>query len=398
MNRYLIVICIVAMVIWVPSVNARPLSIVCGTPGIGAQICQKAVKRWSDKQQIPVQTLIAPKDPSQLLELYTTIFTNELDLVDVVLVDSRWLGVLQQYFLPLKSLNKLDFLPTTIEQFTVDQQSMAIPWFLDAAVMYYRKDWLPENQQDLAISAESLFAQALRVITSQELLTGASLYGFVWSGRSDSVLPSNMSQWLTTKESEGKPTWVGIDLVKQIKEQIGITIPELVFATDQRQAYELYVQGQAIFLQSIASQWFVLSQTKLGAKTGLMLPIYSAQQPHSVITTQGLAVVKSSRYAEQAISLIQFLTGAEEQKNRLYEGNFFPTRLTLYTNKSLQQEFPMLALLGSAIPYMVGGLGQSIQQHYFQVSEQLQQIMQGLLTGSVDFDEGLQKLNELLYE
>ena len=127
--------------------QAETLSISCGAVGVELKLCKEGVEAWSAKSGVDVRIVSTPNSSTERLALYQQILAAKADDIDLFQVDVVWPGTLGSHFVDLSK--HLDgeggHFPALIRNNTVDGRLVALPWWTDAGVLYYRADLLKKH-------------------------------------------------------------------------------------------------------------------------------------------------------------------------------------------------------------------------------------------------------------
>jgi trehalose/maltose transport system substrate-binding protein len=143
------------------------VSISCSSLGIEMELCRDGAQAWAAKTGNAVKLVSTPADANERLALYQSLLASKSNKVDVFQIDVVWPGILANQFLDLNQYiepGKLDgYFQTLIANNTVDGKLVAVPWFVDAGMLYYRKDLLekyklkvPETWAELEQAAKTV--------------------------------------------------------------------------------------------------------------------------------------------------------------------------------------------------------------------------------------------------
>ena len=132
------------------------------TVGLGAQLDQSLAKAFTADTGIAVKIVPKPQNATENYSTYQRFFQAQSPDVDVMMLDVIWPGAFAQHLVDLSpklgDLAKLNY-PGIIENNTVDGKLVAMPWFGDFGMLYYRTDLLTEVRlqrpaQDLGRTAD----------------------------------------------------------------------------------------------------------------------------------------------------------------------------------------------------------------------------------------------------
>ena len=163
--------------------SAATLTISCGSVGQEQQECQAETAAWAAKTGNTVKVIGAPQSDSERLALYQQYLAAGSADIDVYEIDVIWPGVLAQHLADLTG--KLDaatlaaHFPSIIANNTVGGKLLAIPYFTDAGLLYYRTDLLEKYKLQPPKTWAELETEAKTVAAGE----GADMQGFVWQGK-----------------------------------------------------------------------------------------------------------------------------------------------------------------------------------------------------------------------
>ncbi|MGL6045728.1 MAG: extracellular solute-binding protein, partial [Vogesella sp.] len=146
--------------------HAAPLKISCGAVGQELELCKQSVAEWSKKTGNDVQVVSTPNDSNERLALYQQILGSGSDKIDVFQIDVVWPGILANHLLDLKPYTngaEKQHFAGIISNNTIGGRLLAMPWFTDAGVLYYRKDLLEKHKQPVPKTWEELTASAKKI-------------------------------------------------------------------------------------------------------------------------------------------------------------------------------------------------------------------------------------------
>ena len=151
--------------------KAAEISISCGAVGAELEFCKQGVEAWSKKTGNTVKIVSTPNETTERLALYQQILASGTSDIDVFQIDVIWPGILGNHFIDLKPYSKgaeaVHFKPI-IDNNTVGGRLVAIPWFTDAGVLFYRKDLLEKYGASAPATWQELTATAAKAPAIEE--------------------------------------------------------------------------------------------------------------------------------------------------------------------------------------------------------------------------------------
>ena len=177
------------------------ISISCSSLGIELELCRDGANAWARQTGNSVKLVPTPPDANERLALYQQLLAAGSADIDIFQIDVVWPGTLANHFIDLKPYIPADELndhfDTLLANDTIAGKLVAIPFFVDAGLLYYRRDLLekygkqpPRDWAELTETAKSILAA--------EHASNGQLQGFVWQGRAYEGLACNSIEWVAS--------------------------------------------------------------------------------------------------------------------------------------------------------------------------------------------------------
>ncbi|MDO4904348.1 MAG: ABC transporter substrate-binding protein [Lautropia sp.] len=393
--------------------QAATLTISCGTVGQDYEFCKNAAETWAKENGHKVKLMSIPAASTDILGLYRKLFAAKSKDVDIVVVDVVWPGMIASHLLDLtpytKGEEKKQF-PAIVQNNTVDGKLVAMPWFTDAGVMYYRKDLL--EKYDLPVPKTwDEFSKAAATIQEGERKAGdKDFQGFVWQGKAYEGLTCDALEWVASHgggsvvEPDGT---ISINNDKAAKALdmaagwVGTISPQGVLNYAEEDARGVFQNGKAAFMRNWPYAWS-LSQgadSRVKDKVGVAdIPAGSGADGKAAAALGGwqLAVSKYSANPELAAELVMYLTSEQTQKKRAIEGSYNPTYPSLYEDKDVLAANPFFADLLSVLQNAVPRPSTVTGMKYNEVSQSFWNAAHEVLSGKTDGANAVKKLEARL--
>ena len=397
----------------VPAQANVTVSIACSSLGIELELCQEGANAWAKQTGNVVKLVATPPDANERLALFQQLLAAGSADIDVFQIDVVWPGTLASHFIDLKQYVPADELnnhfSALIANDTVAGKLVAIPFFADAGLLYYRKDLLDKHGLKPPRDWTELTATAKAVVDAEHAGNG-KLQGFVWQGRAYEGLTCNSIEWVASfgggniVEPDGKITINNPQAAAAInlaKSWIGTISPEGVLNYAEEDSRGVFQSGNAVFMRNWPYAWALAnaSDSPVKDKVGItLLPQGSGSVARhaAALGGQQLAVSKYSANPKEAADLVRYLTSAAEQKRRAIKGSFNPTHKSLYGDQELLAALPFLkdfeAILENAVarPSTVTGAS------YNRVSSEYVRAVHNTLSGKGTAEENLANLEKSL--
>jgi trehalose/maltose transport system substrate-binding protein len=328
-----------------------------------------------------------------------------------------WPAILASHLVDLSPIvseqDRADHFKVLMDNDTVDGKLVAVPWFVDAGLLYYRKDLLEKYGKPAPATWSELTETAKAVMDGEAKAGNSAMQGYVWQGRAYEGLACNALEWIASYgggaivDTEGKVTIDNPQAAQALdmaKGWIGTISPKGVLSYAEEESRGVFQSGNAVFMRNWPYAWALANaaDSPVKGKVGVaVLPKGDGPDARNAAALggQNLAVSRYSVHPNEAADLVRYLTSAEEQKRRALEGSFNPTLRSLYTDSETVAANPFykdfLPIMDSAVarPSTVTG------RRYNQVSSAFVRTVHGALSGQgqasatlVDLDKELERL------
>lgn len=379
--------------------EAATLTMACDSIGHGGRVCEEGVRAWEKKSGHTVKMLSLPPSSSERLILYRQLLAVQSPLIDVLTIDIVWPGILAESLVdltkPAASTIKGHF-PAIVKSNTVAGRLIAMPWFTDAGLLYYRKDLLTKYKQNIPRTWAELTATA-RIIQNAERSSGRhEMWGYVWQGRPYEGLTCDALEWIVSHgggsivEPSGAVTVDNpgtIAALHMAKGWLGDISPPSVLGAREEESRAMFQSGNAVFLRNWPYVWSVVNAADSPVHNKVGIAVLPRGPNGAAGTTLGghqLAVSKYSRHSSLAIDLVMFLTGREEQKRRAIMLGVSPTIGSLYQDAQLLAMNPYQETLRAAAANATPRPSTVTGRKYEQVSSEVWKTVTGVLAEGRD--------------
>ncbi|HWU90400.1 MAG TPA: ABC transporter substrate-binding protein [Kofleriaceae bacterium] len=342
--------------------GAVELAITCGAVGKEQKICKEGVAAWEQKTGNKVKVVSVPASSSEQLALAQQLLAAGASDVDVFNIDVVWPGILGTFFLDLKEYSKgaeKEHFEAIVANNTIDGKLVAMPWFTDAGVLYYRKDLLEKHKEKVPTTWEELAATAKKIQDAERKAGHKEMWGYVFQGNAYEGLTCNALEWVashgggTVIDAQGKVTIDNPDAAAALETAaswIGTISPPGVLSYQEGESHGIFLAGDAVFMRNWPYAYGLAQEDKspVKDKVGIsVLPKGAGAGARSAAALGGwnLAVSKFSKHPKEAAELALYLTSPEEQKRRAIAANLQPTIVSLYQDKDVVAANPLFTSL-----------------------------------------------------
>jgi trehalose/maltose transport system substrate-binding protein len=389
--------------------RAAEISISCSALGKEYDICRDGAEAWAKKTGNSVKLVSTPNSATERLALYQQLLAAGAGDIDVFQIDVVWPGILGQHFVDLtqKAQGQVgQHFPTVIRNNTVKGKLVAMPWFADAGLLYYRKDLLAKYSRPVPTTWEDL-TESTRVVQEGERKAGnANFTGFVWQGKAYEGLTTVALEWVyshnggTIVDEKGEITINNPNAARALKTAagwVGKISPEGVLNYTEEEARGIFQAGNAAFMRNWPYAWALAQggDSAVKDKVGVApLPRGGADGKHAgTLGGQLLAVSKYSKNTDAAVDLVMYLTSAEEQKRRAIVGSFNPTIPALFKDPDIQKAAPFIGELFEVFTNAVARPATVTGEDYNKVSSEFFNAVHQVLSGRAQPEQALAGLD-----
>jgi multiple sugar transport system substrate-binding protein len=314
---------------------------------------------------------IGPQSSTQLHDLLTQKLKNRDTRLDVFVMDviwpaefasAGWALPLDRYF-PVSERDKFLRAPISANQYR--GQTFGVPLFIDAGLLYYRKDLLQKHKLTPPRTWPEL-VEAAKIILARE--QDPQLVGFSAQFKQYEGLVCNMMEYIL---GNGGALWdesrmvsaldrpAALAAVRFVRDRIvGEISHRGVLAYEEPESLALFTGGRAIFHRNWPYAWAIANdpqQSKIAGKVGMTpLPGFSPGQGVAALGGWQFAISRYSTRPDLAWRFAAFMTSEEMQKRIALATGRAPTRLALYDDSQIKAKTPqlqsLLATFKQAVP------------------------------------------------
>jgi multiple sugar transport system substrate-binding protein len=230
---------------------------------------------------------------------------------------------------------------------TWDGRTYALPWFVDAGLLYYRRDVLdrlgrepPQTWAELVATGAA--AQRGRLVP----------YGYVWQGKQYEGLVCNALEFVWSHGGDIAPAASGPEAARGLRfmrslVEDGITPPFVTTLTEEPSRV-IFTEGRSAFLRNWPYAWQQAQRADSPVRGKVGVAVLPHAPGHASAATLGgwqLGVNARSAQPELAERLVAFLASKPAQKALAIAYGYSPPRASLYGDPELAAAQPFLASL-----------------------------------------------------
>jgi multiple sugar transport system substrate-binding protein len=352
-----------------------------------------------------VELLRRPADTEQQRQGLIIALKAGMTDPDVFLMDVAWLGLFaaSNWLVPLQQVDRSAFFAQVLNLVDIHNgQLLALPVYLDAGLLYYRKDLLerfaiaqpPETWQELA-------EQAIRV-QEEMRKSDADFYGFIWQGRQYEGLIPNFQEFAGARggfivHNENNPRIIldqpqnraALRFMHDLIWKYKISPPFTYTEMQEEETRLLFQTGGALFARNWPYAWALhqSQESPVRGKIGVTLPpAPSGGERTSSLGGWHIGVSTFSDAKPLALAFVQYVCSYPVQKRMILRLGWNPGRRDLYTDPEVLQQAPHLQVLQQALQVATP---RPLLPYYPQLSVIAQRRINGVLARRIDATSAL---------
>jgi len=390
-----------AIALCIPAWTQQPIVIKTLVRADEAQQLQPLVQKFNQQHSdLKFQIVEAPSDSNQVEDLYTSSFLLGNSPYDVVYMDIVWTpkfaaaGWLRDISDRLAPQEAKKYLAGDIAGGMYQNKLYRLPFRSDAGMLYYRQDLL---EQGGYTEPPETFDELLAI--SQDLQQqGLTDWGYVWQGKQYEGLAAMFVEILQGNGAY----WVDPDTL-----EVGLDQPEAISAVDfLRQAIEqkvsppgvttyaeeetrlLFQNGKAAFLRNWPYVYSLAADSDIAGKYRIKPMVHAAGQASgATLGGWGLGISTSTKHANAAWEVLEFLSSEESQREFILATGFVPSRVQLFNDPEIVAKYNYYPQLLGVV--QSSALRPPISQ-YAQASDILQRYLSAAITGKMTSQQAMQ--------
>ena len=353
---------------------------------------RKLLRRFEEENPgIIVRDEILPSSTDEQHQFYVINLEGRSSDFDVISMDVIWVpefaraGWLREVSHLFTEEDRADFFPGPMQAVTYQDKAYAIPWYIDAGLLYYRKDLLRKYGFSPPKTWDELAGIAQYIMKREK-----GLYGFIWQGKQYEGLVCNVLEYIwgnggdvlkdsaVVIDSDENRHALGFmrDLIVKYK-----VSPALVTTAIEESTRHIFGNGKAIFMRNWPYAWNIFEKegSPVRGKTGVtLLPSFVPGMSYSTLGGWQLGINRYSKHPDAAEKLVSFLTSHEAQKTLALAVGYKPSRKSLYKDEDLLGAQPFIAGLHEVF---ITARPRPVTPYYMMITQVIQPEFSAALSG-----------------
>ncbi|MGQ9603035.1 MAG: ABC transporter substrate-binding protein [bacterium] len=396
--------------------EAKKITLMIGGAPAEIDFWEQVATAFTDSTGIEVALLRQPADTDQRRQtLLIPLQSKEKD-PDVFLMDIIWIGqfAASNWLEPLDKYVELDGFDLSIFfQRAIDLADrfngmlVALPVYIDAGLLYYRKDLLDKYGFYVPQTWEQLVTIASD-IQSRERTDNPGFWGFVWQGAEYEGLVCNFLEYAHSNRgglhSDGRisiDSKENIDALTFMRDLIikyQISPPNTYTEMKEEEVRALFEAGNALFERNWPYAWMLhqSDQSLVKGKVGVsVLPRFEDGENSATLGGWHIAISSYSDAKELAWSFIKYVLSYDMQLRFALKLGWNPSRRDVYKSVELIENLPHLVTFQEAFDNAVA---RPVLPFYTLLSKALQREINASLGGIKSPEEALGQAQKQVLE
>jgi multiple sugar transport system substrate-binding protein len=338
-------------------------------------------------------------------ELFARFLRSESDKIDILLIDQVWVPRFAKWSEPLENYfnysERQNIIIQGLESCSDGEHLVAVPLYVDIALMYYRSDLLKKytnytlvkSKLDDSITWEDFVKLGLELKKNglpfyifQAKAYEALMCSFIELMASQkTTLYKNQNLQLNTPEAK-KSLHLLVDLVQ--KYQLS---PHEISTFEETQSYEYFIRNDGLFLRGWPNiDWHYESGSSESLKVSYLVktlpPHFKGQKKSFVLGGWNMMISKFSNHKKQSVEFIKYLLSEETQKILYEVGDYIPANLKLYEDKNYTSQHPELLFFKQLLDK---GFHRPFLKDYTKISGIITSYINQAISNKLSVDEAL---------
>lgn len=290
-------------------------------------------------------------------ELLARYLRSKNNRIDVFAVDQIWVPRFARWAVPLNKLIDQNFtdhiLNNALQTCYYKNSLVAVPLYVDIAVMFYRKDLLKnlsdfesiKNQLENSISWEKLIELHKKTRLNPFYVFQADDYEGLLCQFTE--LMANQNNPIVDKNKKlvvNTPQGIkALSLLNDLVNKYKLSPPEVTYFKEN-DSFKFFIKNNGIFFRGWSSMYDDETENLTDeVRQNLIIaptPHFQNTRPSSVYGGWNLMVSKFSEKIPEVITFVKFLLSEESQKIMYEKGGYLPTNQNLYNNSDFISVHP----------------------------------------------------------
>lgn len=355
----------------------------------------ETVRRFeTENTDLRIREVVLPDASEAIYRSFASKLSAGSDEFDVLDLDGVWVpefaraGWLEDLTPHIRAAELGPLNTAARKESALDGKLYAVPWFVDAGMLYYRRDLLEKHRFAPPATYPELVEQTKRILASER---DPQLAGLVWPGVQSEALVCVALEFIRGNGSEvlrdgtrvalGEPaTLDALRFVDDLIRRHGVT-PPIVNTLAEEPAQQMFQSGRAILLRDWASAWRLLNHqdSPVAGRVGLtLMPHFPGHASAPTLAGSHLGVNTRSKMKSAAARFLKFLTSLRSQKEMILNVGVLAAHTGVYRDAEVRAAMPQLAQMAPALAL---AQPRPVTPEYRPISQVLQSALSSVMAG-----------------
>jgi trehalose/maltose transport system substrate-binding protein len=399
-----------ALALMAGSAGAETLNIVHGAVGMDDEILRRQLDAFEAETGHTVNIVSMPESTTDQFSQYKLWLSAQSPDIDVYRLDVIWAPQIAEHFVDLTDAAadiRDQFVPSSLEAQTVDGKLVAMPMFMGAPALYYRRDLLEKHGATVPTTWQELTETARLVMEAERAEGNADIWGIVFQGAAYEGLTCNAMEWIGAMGGgpivnpdgsigiNNAEAAAALDLVAG---WIGTIAPEGVLNYKEEDARGTFQSGNAVFMRNWNYAYALVTGEDSPVKDAVGVAPLPGGEGGSVATLGGAALGVSaySEHPEIATELVRFLVNFDNQKMRAIDTSRPATVTAVYDDPEVAEKMPFIPLWKPVLDGTTPRPAFATKRNYNEVSAEFWTAVHNTLSGNGSAADNLAALEARL--
>lgn len=373
---------------------------------------EQIVESFYKEKHIKVRILRQPTDSDQRRQGILVPLKAKVKNPDVFLMDIAWIGhfAASGWLYELNDSIREDkydlshFWKNILDSAdTYNGKLVALPVYIDAGLLYYRKDLFKKYSVSKLPETWDEFIKISELIQSKEKENNKKFFAFVWQGSQYEGLICDFMEFAT-----GKDGGIILDESGNIHVNTETNVKAVIFMRDLIHEYKFsppntytdmkeeevrryFQSGNALFERNWPYAWQLHQKddSPVKDKVGITkIPHFKGASSISTLGGWHIGISKYSDMKKEAWEFIKYVLSYKIQKRVALNLGWNPARKDVYKDKEILKKYPHFSSLSKVFE---NAKSRPQIPYYTQISEVLQRYINAAISGKIEVKTALEK-------
>ena len=359
-----------------------------------AALSQLIRKFEAENPRIRIREEILPASTDEQHQFYVINLAARARDFDVLDMDVIWVpefaraGWIEELTPYVTAAERAPLNPAALRADVLGEKLYAVPWFVDAGVLYYRKDLLDKYGLGPPQTYPELAAAAAKILAKER---DPRLMGFVWQGMQYEGLVCVALEFIRGNGGQllgrdGQPALTepaALEALQFMSDLIWSrhVSPSLVTTLNEEAARNIFQSGRAVFMRNWPYAWRLMNQQNSAVAGRVGIAVVPHFPGHDSAPTLGgfhLGVNAYSQHKSEAIAFVRFMIRSSVQKEIFLKLGVLPANRKVYNDPEVRQALPVLPDL---LPVLERVQPRPVTPYYLMISQIVQPELSAVVTG-----------------